>query len=68
MLLSRGPDAILEKGAQLDMTLDRDLFFAPDELTFEDPLRDTTGGGVSGGPDPNRNRSGGGGRFGRFPL
>lgn len=69
VLLSRGPDAILEKGAQLDMTLDRDLFFTPEEMSFEDPLRDTTGGGdIGGGPDPNRNRSNAGGRYGRFPL
>ncbi len=69
VLLTRGPDAILEKGSQLDMTLDRDLFFTPDELAFEDPLRDTTGGDVSGGPDPNRNRNRSNRvRTGRFPL
>lgn len=64
VLLSRGPDAILEKGSQLDMELDRDLFFAQEELEFEDPLRDTTGtGDAGGGPDPNRNRINRGSRF-----
>ena len=27
VLLTRGPEAVLERGAQLDMTLDRDLYF-----------------------------------------
>jgi len=64
VLLSRGPDAILEKGSQLDMELDRDLFFSQQELEFEDPLRDTTGtGDAGGGPDPNRNRVNRGSRF-----
>jgi len=64
VLLTRGPDAILEKGAQLDMELDRDLFFAAEELEFEDPLRDATGtGDVGSGPDPNRNRVNRGSRF-----
>ena len=68
VLASRGPEAILEKGAQLDMVLDRDLAFTDDELQFENALR---GNGLSDpgpGPDPNRNRRNNGGRYGRFPL
>ena len=34
ILLSRGPDAILAKGTQLDMLLDRDLTFNEAEVTF----------------------------------
>ena len=34
VLLSRGPDAILAKGSQLDMVLDRDLSFTIAELNF----------------------------------
>jgi hypothetical protein len=69
VLLSRGPEAVLEKGTQLDMTLDRDLHFTEDELTFEDALRrpgGTTPGGD--GPDRDRNRERGSGRFRRLPL
>lgn len=67
VLLTRGPDAILERGAQLDMVLDRDLDFTAEELTFENALRHPSGGPAAGpGPDPNRNRNNRGGR--RFPL
>jgi type IV secretion system protein VirB10 len=34
VLLSRGPDAVLAKGTQLDMVLDRDLVFTAEELNF----------------------------------
>ncbi len=66
VLLTRGPEAVLERGAQLDMTLDRDLYFTEREVTFEDPLhRPRTSYGA--GPDPARNRRQGGG-VGRYPL
>ncbi|MBI1358292.1 MAG: hypothetical protein GC160_28490 [Acidobacteria bacterium] len=71
VLLTRGPDAILERGAQLDMVLDRDLGFTEDELTFENALRSPGGtSNIGPGPDPNRNRRNqSNGRFGRrFPL
>jgi type IV secretion system protein VirB10 len=69
VLLTRGPEAMLERGSQLDMTLDRDLAFSDEELTFDDPLRGPGTGNLGGGPDPNRNRrDSGGGRYGRFPL
>ena len=67
VLLSRGPEAILERGSQIDMVLDRDLDFTEEELTFENALRSPGGSPSAGpGPDPNRNRSNRSGR--RFPL
>ena len=68
VLASRGPEAILEKGAQLDMVLDRDIAFTDDELRFENPLRGNGSSDPGPGPDPNRNRRNNGGRYGRFPL
>ena len=69
VLASRGPEAILERGSQLDMVLDRDLDFNEQEMTFDDPLSSPRSRGDIGGPDPNRNRGDqqrGWGR--RFPL
>ena len=69
VLLSRGPDAILEKGTQLDMVLARSLFFTEEELTFRDALRKPgVNVEINSGPDPNRNRRNNSGRLGRFPL
>ena len=34
VLLTRGPDAVLAKGTTLEMVLDRELRFAPEELDF----------------------------------
>ncbi len=68
VLSSRGPDAVLEKGTQLDMVLDRDLAFAEEEVTFEDALRGPSRNSIDGGPDPNRNQSNRGGYGRRFPL
>jgi type IV secretion system protein VirB10 len=66
VLTSRGPEAILEKGTQLDMVLDRDLHFTEQEVTFQDPLRGPSRGAPGPGPDPNRNHRDRG--YGRFPL
>jgi type IV secretion system protein VirB10 len=67
VLLSRGPDAILEKGTQLDMVLDRDLFFSELEMTFENSLqRPGISVDVGSGPDPNRNKNNQ--RGGGFPF
>ena len=69
VLASRGPEAILEKGTQLDMVLDRDLFFTEEEVTFENVMqRPAANVNIDGGPDPNRNRSNSNRRLGRFPL
>ena len=38
VLLTRGPDIILERGTQLDMVLDRDLFFTEVEVNFENAV------------------------------
>lgn len=66
VLLTRGPDATLERGTQLDMVLDRDLYFNEDELAFDNPVRGRPTD-IGNGPDPNRNKSDSG-RLGRFPL
>ena len=51
VLLSRGPDAVLAKGTQLDMLLDRDLTFTASEINFQSGLQrisvDAAGGPVS---------------------
>ena len=65
VLLSRGPEAVLERGTQLDMMLDRDLFFTEEEVTFADPLQ-RPGGSYGSGPNPSRNQRQGG--IGRYPL
>ena len=69
VLASRGPEAILEKGTQLDMVLDRDLFFTEEEVTFENVMpRPAANVNIEGGPDPHRNRNNRNRRLGRFPL
>ncbi len=70
VLASRGPEAILEKGTQLDMVLDRDLFFTEEEVTFENVMqRPGANPNTEGGPDPRRNRDNRNRRgLGRFPL
>jgi type IV secretion system protein VirB10 len=68
VFLTRGPDVILERGTQLDMVLDRDLFFSDAEVNFDNAV---TGRpvDVGNGPDVNRNRRNSGGvGGGRFPL
>jgi type IV secretion system protein VirB10 len=68
VFLTRGPDVVLERGTQLDMVLDRDLFFSDAEVNFDNAV---TGRpvDVGNGPDPNRNRNNSGGVGGRrFPL
>jgi type IV secretion system protein VirB10 len=67
VLFSRGPDAMLEKGTQLDMVLDRDLFFSELEMTFENSLqRPGISVDVGSGPNPNRNKNNQ--RGGGFPF
>ena len=68
VLVSRGPEAILEKGTQLDMVLDRDLFFTEEEVTFQNVMPRAGDVNIEGGPDPNRNRNNRSRRLGRFPL
>ena len=69
VLLTRGPDAVLERGTHIEMLLEGDLRFSEHELQFNGYGR-RTGGGVGAGPDPNRNDRNRNRqyRFGRFPL
>ncbi len=66
VLISRGPDAILEQGTQLDMVLVQGMVFREEELEFDDPLGVGRNREAGRGPDPNRNHSGTG--SGRFSL
>jgi type IV secretion system protein VirB10 len=69
ILATRGPEAVLERGTQVDMVLDRTIYFTAEEVTFADPLRRPGGNFDAGsGPDPNRNRSTNQGGYGRLPL
>ena len=75
VLLTRGPDAMLDRGTHVEMLLEMDLRFTEAELMFDDAVRPGRGN-VGPGPDPNRNRRNRGiggigrpGRIGRpFPL
>src|SRR5712692_1485425 len=55
VLLSRGPEAMLARGTQLDMVLDRDLFFTDAEVTFPNsaPRANVDGGS---GPTSQKDR------------
>ena len=81
VLLTRGPDAVLDRGTHLEMVLLGDLTFAESELDFQNAAGRSRG--ISGGgPNPNRNDRnrdnrrgiggiggvGGVGRIGRLPL
>lgn len=66
VFLTRGPDATLERGTNLDMVLDRDLYFTEAEVTFENAVSGRPVD-VGNGPDPNRNKRGSR-RLGRFPF
>jgi len=69
VLATRGPEAVLERGTQVDMVLDRNIYFSQEEVTFADPLRRPGGNFDAGaGPDPNRNHPNNQGGYGRFPL
>jgi len=51
VLLSRGPDAILPKGATIEMVLDRSLYFEDTELDFANGMRRVP---IDGGGGPGR--------------
>ena len=67
VLLSRGAEAMLERGTHIEMLLERELVFTEEELQFERAVTPSRGN-YGSGPDPNRNRGGSGPRIGRFPL
>jgi type IV secretion system protein VirB10 len=50
VLLTRGPEALLERGSQVEMVLDRDIPFTEQEMTFTDPLRRRPGTPTPGAP------------------
>jgi len=64
VLLSRGPEALLAKGTQLDMVLDRDLAFTPAETNFP-AAAPRLAIDTSGGPVSQKDRSGGIPQLGR---
>ena len=71
VLLTRGPDAMLDRGTHLEMLLERNLAFTEDELSGMNVVGEPKGG-IGAGPDrsgPTRGRYPGSGRFpsGRFP-
>lgn len=66
VLLTRGPDAMLDRGTHIEMILERELRFEEGELDFENPVGRPTGGNGQG-PDPRRNARRDT-RIGRFPL
>ena len=73
VLLTRGPDATLDRGTHLEMLLERDLPFTEEELQGMIPVG-APSGNIGRGPErggTSRGRDGGVGRFprtGRFPL
>jgi type IV secretion system protein VirB10 len=54
VLLSRGPDAVLARGTQLDMVLDRDLTFNASEINFPNGAQPIP---IEGGPVSPRDRA-----------
>jgi type IV secretion system protein VirB10 len=56
VLLTRGPEAILDRGSQLEMVLDRDLTFTEVEMTFADPLQRVPPIPSRNAPAGNRNQ------------
>ena len=66
VLLTRGPEAMLDRGTHIEMLLERDLRFEENELDFDNPVgRPSSGYGQ--GPDRRRNDRRDT-RIGRFPL
>lgn len=64
VLLTRGPDAMLDRGTHIEMLLEQDLHFSQDELQ---DLGSATGSrpNIGPGPDPKRNERNSRGRVGR---
>ena len=64
VLLTRGPDALLDRGTHIEMLLEQDLHFSQDELQ---DWGSATGSrsNIGSGPDPRRNERNNRGRVGR---
>jgi type IV secretion system protein VirB10 len=58
VLMSRGPDAILEKGTTIEMVLDRPLAFTPKEVDFSGAP--AIRGNLNEGPGPSPSKKSGG--------
>ncbi|MEX2301479.1 MAG: hypothetical protein WD733_11115 [Bryobacterales bacterium] len=54
VLLTRGPEAMLERGSQVEMVLDRDIPFTEQEMTFTDPLQRQPGTPTPSAPADRR--------------
>ncbi len=69
VLLTRGPEAMLDRGTHVEMRLEQELRFTDEEMQFQNPGARPRGN-IGAGPDPRRNDRNRGrlGRFGRFPL
>ena len=59
VLLTRGPDALLERGSQVEMVLDRDLTFTDEEMTFANPLQQPVIPAQQGPANDDRRNDGG---------
>ncbi len=72
VLLTRGPDAMLDRGTHVEMLLEVDLRFTEDEIRFDDSFKPGRTGSVGRGPDRNRSRRDEGNRgiggIGRVPV
>ncbi len=66
VLLTRGPDVVLERGTHLEMILEWDMQFTNEELQFENPVS-RPWGNYGAGPDTRRNQKQSPG-IGRYPL
>lgn len=66
VLLTRGPEAMLDRGTHIEMLLEQDLRFKENELDFDNPVGRPSSG-LGQGPDRRRNERRGT-RIGRFPL
>ena len=56
VLLTRGPDAILSKGTTIEMVLDRELVFAPDEVDFGGTQPRRPGSNATPPPQPQERK------------
>ncbi|MDX2154624.1 MAG: hypothetical protein SFV54_28030 [Bryobacteraceae bacterium] len=68
VLVSRGSDAALPKGTTVEMVLDRELAFSPEELDFSQSVPNRSGLSNGPGPAQRQPRQGLGMPGRRFPL
>ncbi len=68
VLLTRGPDAMLDRGTHIEMLLEAELRFTEAEVQFDRGTGTQRPGGIGAGPDPTRNRRDGVRDVGRGPI